>query len=644
MKTKVILILLVLCNTMLFAQVKVADNYFRDYAYIKASELYESAVKKGDSSEHVLTRLGDCYYNNSNSEKAAMWYGKAVNKYEKINPEFIYKYIQSLRSLGEYENANTWITKFKELQTSDKRAEDFEIMDLAKYKELSSTEGKYVKFSALGINTEFSEFGGYVHDGNFYYASTKVTGEGGSGKIYKWNEEPYLDIFSGTIEYGNEEVTIEDIKALSEEVNSEFHEATVAITNDGATMYFTRDNINNRKKISYDDEGTSYLKIYKATKSGEKWGNIVELPFNDKVYSTGHPALSADNKTLYFVSDREGGLGSTDIYSVEIKGSGAYGTPENLGEKINTPGREMFPYVAKDSTFYFSSDGHISLGLLDIFKSNMIQVTDKDSITEPQNLGAPFNSRFDDFAFFIDSDKDRGFLSSNREEGSGSDDIYQFGSYQCKQVIKGVVRDQITLLPIPEAKVKLLDETGKELEEIMSDENGAYEFEVECEKKYTVIGSKLDYREDIQEVQTTDVPEEEQVQDLLLTPFIVNNEIVINPIFFDYDKSNIRPDAAYELENIVTVMKNHPKMHIKIEAHTDSRGKDEYNMKLSDRRAKSTRDYIISRGITSDRIESAIGYGESQLVNRCDNAHRKICSEEEHQENRRSKFIITNEY
>ncbi|WP_055443121.1 OmpA family protein [Lacinutrix himadriensis] len=644
MKTKVILILLVLCNTMLFAQVKVADNYFRDYAYIKASELYESAVKKGDSSEHVLTRLGDCYYNNSNSEKAAMWYGKAVNKYEKINPEFIYKYIQSLRSLGEYENANTWITKFKELQTSDKRAEDFEIMDLAKYKELSSTEGKYVKFSALGINTEFSEFGGYVHDGSFYYASTKVTGEGGSGKIYKWNEEPYLDIFSGTIEYGEEEVTIEDIKALSEDVNSEFHEATVAITNDGKTMYFTRDNINHRKKISYDDEGTSYLKIYKATKSGEKWGNIVELPFNDKVYSTGHPALSADNKTLYFVSDREGGLGSTDIYSVEIKGSGAYGTPENLGAKINTPGREMFPYVAKDSTFYFSSDGHISLGLLDIFKSNMIKVTDKDSITDPQNLGAPFNSRFDDFAFFIDSDKDRGFLSSNREEGSGSDDIYQFGSYQCKQVIKGVVRDKTTLLPIPEAKVKLLDETGKELEEIISDENGEYEFEVECEKKYTVIGSKLDYRDDIQEVETTDVPEEEQVQDLLLTPFIVNNEIVINPIFFDYDKSNIRPDAAYELENIVTVMKNHPKMHIKVESHTDSRGKDEYNMKLSDKRAKSTRDYIISRGITSDRIDSAIGFGESQLVNRCDNAHRKICSEEEHQENRRSKFIITNEY
>ncbi|MDO6597556.1 OmpA family protein [Oceanihabitans sp. 2_MG-2023] len=642
MKTKVILILLVLCNTMLFAQVKVADNFFRDYAYIKASELYEAAVKKGDSSEHVLTRIGDCYYNNSNSEKAAMWYGKAVNKYKNINPEFIYKYIQSLRSLGKYEDANTWITKFKELQTSDKRAEDFEIMDLAKYQELSSTEGKYVEFSPLAINTEYSEFGGYLHEDTFYYASTKVSGEGGSGKIYKWNEEPYLDIFSGTINNEKEDASIEDIKALTNEINSEFHEATVAITNDGKTMYFTRDNINNRKKISYDDEGTSYLKIYKATKSGDSWSNVVALPINDKIYSTGHPALSADNKILYFVSDREGGYGGTDIYSVEIRGDNGYGKPENLGEKINTPGREMFPYVAKDSTFYFSSDGHISLGLLDIFKSNLIKAKVKDSIKEPENMGAPFNSRFDDFAFFIDSDKETGFLSSNREEGSGSDDIYQFGSFQCKQVIKGVVRDEITSLPIPEAKVKLLDETGKELEEIISDENGAYEFEVDCEKKYTLIGSKLDYREDIQEVETTDVPEEEQVQDLLLTPFIVNNEIVINPIFFDYDKSNIRPDAAYELENIVTVMKNHPKMHIKIEAHTDSRGRDAYNEKLSDKRAKSTRDYIISRGITSNRIDSAIGYGEYQLLNECANGVK--CSEEKHQENRRSKFIITNEY
>ncbi len=640
MKTKVILIILIaFCNSILFSQEKVADKYFRDFAYIKAAQFYENAVKKGNDSEHVLTRLGDCYYNNSDSEKAALWYGKAVEKYKNINPEYIYKYIQTLRSIGQYEDANQWMVKFKELQGSDKHVEDFEIMNLAKYEELSSTEGVYVDFKPLDNNSEYSEFGGYVHNGKYYFASTKISEEAKKAKLYRWNEEPFLDIYEADISEDGV-VDIENAKSISNKINTEFHEATVAITNNGQTIYFTRDNLNKRDKISYDSEGTSHLKIYKAVRNeaGRAWVDVQELPFNDKVYSTGHPALSVDNKTLYFVSDREGGLGQTDIYSVEIKSDGSYGEPKNMGEKINSPGREMFPFVAKDSTFYFSSDGHINLGLLDVFKSDII----KDQEAQPKNLGAPFNSRFDDFAFFIDSEKETGFLSSNREDGSGSDDIYQFSAFECQQAITGIVKDKISLFPLANATVKLIDEAGKVLEEVNSNELGEFNFTVECEKKYTLIGSKEDYRDDIKEVQTTISADFIHKQDLELTPFIINNEIVINPIFFDYDKSRIREDAAYELENIVTIMKNHPKMIIKIEAHTDSRGRDAYNEKLSDRRAKSTRDYIFSRGIEKHRIESAIGYGEKQLLNECTNGVK--CSEEKHQENRRSKFIITNNY
>jgi outer membrane protein OmpA-like peptidoglycan-associated protein/tetratricopeptide (TPR) repeat protein len=640
MKTKVILILIIaLSNSLLFSQEKVADKYFRDYAYIKAAQLYENAVKKGNDSEHVLTRLGDCYYNNSNSEKAALWYGKAVEKYKDINPEYIYKYVQTLRSTGDYQKANQWMVTFKELQGSDKHVEDFEIMNLDKYEELSSTEGVYVDFTPLDNNTEYSEFGGYVHDGKYYFASTKIAEDAKKSKLYKWNEEPYLDIYVADISEDGV-VDISNAKSISNEINTEFHEATVAITNNGQTIYFTRDNLNKRNKLSYDGEGTSHLKLYSAVRneSGRNWVDVTELPFNDKVYSSGHPALSVDNKTLYFVSDREGGLGQTDIYSVEIKSDSTYGEPVNLGDKINSPGREMFPFVAKDSTFYFSSDGHINLGLLDVFKSDII----KDKEASPENLGAPFNSRFDDFAFFIDPEKETGFLSSNRGDGSGSDDIYRFSAYDCKQVIKGIVKDKISLLPLSEATVKLIDETGKVLEQVTSNEVGEYTFNVDCEKKFKLIGSKADYRDDIKEVTTTKVAGQEQVQDLTLTPFIINNEIVINPIFFDFDKSKIRDDAAYELENIVTIMDNHPKMIIKIEAHTDSRGRDAYNEKLSDRRAKSTRDYIISRGIAAERIESAIGYGEKQLLNECSNGVK--CSEAKHQENRRSKFIITNKY
>ena len=638
MKTKVILILIIaLSNSLLFSQEKVADKYFRDYAYIKAAQLYENAVKKGNDSEHVLTRLGDCYYNNSNSEKAALWYGKAVEKYKDINPEYIYKYVQTLRSTGDYKTANQWMVTFKELQGSDKYVDDFEIMKLDKYEELSSTQGIYVDFTPLENNTEYSEFGGYVHDGKYYFASTKIAKDAKKTKVYKWNEQPYLNIYVADISEDGV-ADISNAKSISNEINTDFHEATVAITNNGQTIYFTRDNLNKRNKLSYDGEGTSHLKIYSAVRneSGKDWVDVTELPFNDKLYSSGHPALSVDNKTLYFVSDREGGLGQTDIYSVEIKSDNTYGEPVNLGDKINSPGREMFPFVAKDSTFYFSSDGHINLGLLDVFKSNII----KDKQAAPENLGAPFNSRFDDFAFFIDSEKETGFISSNRAQGSGSDDIYKFEVYQCQQIIKGVVKEKVSLIPISLASVKLLDEKGKVIQEITSNELGEFKFDVDCEKKYTIVGSKVDFRDDIKQVSTSNVTGKEQIQDLILTPLIIENEIVINPIFFDFDKSKIRDDAAYELENIVTIMNNHPKMIIKIEAHTDSRGRDKYNEKLSDRRAKSTRDYIISRGIDPERLESAIGYGEKQLVNECANGVK--CSEDKHQENRRSKFIIIN--
>ena len=638
MKTKVILILIIaLSNSLLFSQEKIADKYFRDYAYIKAAQFYENAVKKGNDSEHVLTRLGDCYYNNSNSEKAVLWYGKAVEKYKDINPEYIYKYIQTLRSTGDYKTANQWMVTFKELQGSDKYVDDFEIMKLDKYEELSSTQGIYVDFTPLENNTEYSEFGGYVHDGKYYFASTKIAKDAKKTKVYKWNEQPYLNIYVADISEDGV-ADISNAKSISNQINTEFHEATVAITNNGQTIYFTRDNLNKRNKLSYDGEGTSHLKIYSAVRneSGKDWVDVTELPFNDKLYSSGHPALSVDNKTLYFVSDREGGLGQTDIYSVEIKSDNTYGEPVNLGDKINSPGREMFPFVAKDSTFYFSSDGHINLGLLDVFKSNII----KDKQAAPENLGAPFNSRFDDFAFFIDSEKETGFISSNRAQGSGSDDIYKFEVYQCQQIIKRVVKEKVSLIPISLASVKLLDEKGKVIQEITSNELGEFKFDVDCEKKYTIVGSKVDFRDDIKQVSTSNVTGKEQIQDLILTPLIIENEIVINPIFFDFDKSKIRDDAAYELENIVTIMNNHPKMIIKIEAHTDSRGRDKYNEKLSDRRAKSTRDYIISRGIDPERLESAIGYGEKQLVNECANGVK--CSEDKHQENRRSKFIIIN--
>ncbi|MFC5195789.1 OmpA family protein [Bizionia hallyeonensis] len=633
MKTKIIFTFIALSSTFLFSQKRVADIFFENYSYVKAAELYEETVRKGDSSEHVLTRLGDCYYNNSDTESAAIWYKLALNKYKKVNPEYIYKYIQTQRSLSNYEEADTWLAKFKDIQNDDRRADDLDGSNIALYESLESLKGVEVKVKNLDINSKYSDFGAFVYNNNMYFASARNT----ENDIYKWNNEPYLDIYSAEVSQG--ENNIDSISNPTSVIikgkdRNDVHEASVAITNDGNTMYFTRDNVNKKNKPIYDKKGTSHLKIYKATKAEDgSWDNVIELPFNDDIYSTGHPTLSPDNKTLYFVSDREGGLGQTDIYQVAIRGD-SYDAPVNLGKKVNTEGREMFPFVAKDSTLYFSSDGYLNLGLLDIFKTNIL----KDAEAEVENMGAPYNSGFDDFAYFVDSDTQKGYFSSNRADGKGGDDIYGFVAQPCKQIITGTVRDSKLLTPIAMATVQLIDETGKIVSEVTSDENGLYQIEADCSQKYKVLGMKADYKDDLKDVETTDVTGEEHVVDLNLIPLINDNEIVINPIFFDFDKWGIRADAAYELENIVSVMRAHPNMVIKIESHTDSRGGDNYNLKLSDRRAKSTQEYLYSRGITTDRIESAIGYGETRLINECSNGVK--CSAKKHQENRRSKFII----
>lgn len=628
------------------AQTKVADNFFRDYAYEKAAELYKEALKKEDSTEHILTRIGDSYFNTSRVEKAEFWYKKAIDKYPKINSEYIYKYVQTLRSQKKYDLANDYLRTFNESNKRDKRIKDIDNFNIENYNQLTNTEKVYVDIQNLPLNTAYSDFGGYEHNNTLYLYSTWVKDSITNKKeLYEWNNEPFLNIFQSEIKVENKEKSFGEPVKLNSSVNTkDDHEGLVTITNDGQTIYFTRNNVNKKEKRRYSKEGTSNLKIYKASKSDDSWDNIVELPFNNDAYSCGAPALSPDNKTLYFVSDMEGGFGQTDLYKVNIKSDGTYGTPVNLGADINTEGNEKFPFVAKDSTLYFSSDGNLNLGLLDIFESNILKIKENDSTqVYIKNLGAPYNSPFDDFCYYIDSETQTGYFSSNREGGKGGDDIYSFGKYDCKQLVSGVMYDELTKEPLNKVMVSLLDINGKVIETFFTKEDGKYEFkEIGCDKTYTILGERVVYKSDMKDFVTSPKNEDKPTIDLYLKPLIIDNEIVINPIYFDYDKSNIRPDAAYELENIVAVMREHPKMIIKVESHTDSRGRDKYNLKLSDRRAKSTRDYLFSRGIATDRIQSAIGYGESQILNECKNGVK--CTDKKHEENRRSKFIITNQY
>ncbi|MGS2739878.1 OmpA family protein [Sinomicrobium sp. M5D2P17] len=627
---KKLLLLLLLGITWSYGQQRtVADRYFEKLAYVKSADLYAALVKKGDSSMHVLSRLGDSYYYNTNMKEAEKWYDILLSKYgEEVKPDYLFRYAQSLKGNEKYDEAMKWMKA-----SAERGGSDPEMLRLLEegdyYTRLTNPKARlFGNVHNLAMNTEYSDFGCFIFGNRFYFASTRPSK--GRTKIYDWNKQPFLNIYAGN-RIGNE---VDEIYKLEGEINTQYHEATMVITNDGKTMYFTRDNSDNGRRSEKDEEGTVHLQLYKAIQDEEgKWGSITELPFNNVSYSVGHPALSPDEKKLYFVSDMPGGYGVTDIYVVDIQDDGSYSEPQNLGNTINTRGREMFPFVDKDGVLYFSSNGHPGLGGLDIQKSE----PQSGGFGKVENPGVPINSALDDFAFMMNEDNTEGYLSSNRLGGKGDDDIYHFTARECMVTIRGTITDSRTEEPLVEASVRLIEPGGGVVAKVLTDVDGMYRLKGDClDGVYTVVAEQEDYRSGQKEVNVKG--KEEVKADIALTPLIIADEIVINPIYFDYDKWDIRPDAEYELEHIVSVMNAHPEMVIKIESHTDSRGNDTYNEKLSDNRAKATRDYIYSRGVAKGRIESAIGYGEKRLLNNC--ANGVDCTEEEHQMNRRSSFII----
>ncbi len=638
MSKKILYLFLFISITCWGQRKSTADKYFKEYAYKKSAKLYESLFKKGDDSYSVLSRLGDSYYNNSDFVQAEKWYKELMKRYERIiSPEYIFKYAQALKSNGKIKESDKWLLKLNKLKEQDSRAKALK-QNTNYFIEYTNREKLYVNINNLSINTKYSDFGGFIFNNDFYFASTKPNGANDK-KLYSWNNQPHLSIYKGQESF-NKRAKILDVYASNrvQSLDSEYHESNAVITSNGKTMYFTRTS-SDGKKLKGGENKVANLKIYKAEKVGDVWGNITELPFNNNDYSIGHPALSLDEKTLYFISDMPNGFGLTDIYKVNLLEEGKYSEPENLGRNINTEGREMFPFVGNDNTLYFASDGHLGLGALDVFESKI----EEGKYTKSLNLGAPINGPYDDFAFVINKKRNNGFFSSNREGGKGDDDIYSFLIYNCKEAISGLVTETKTERPIKNAVVRLINSKGEVVAERKTEEDGTYSFrEIECEKKFTVVASKDDYKSEEKITQTLDVNKESITTNLQLESLIVEDQIVINPIYFDFDKYDIREDATYELEHVVSVMKNHPEMIIKIESHTDSRGELSYNKWLSEKRAKATKYYIISRGISSDRIQSAKGLGEEQLLNDCDTKKGFKCKEEAHQINRRSYFYILN--
>ena len=632
-------------TSLLFAQpekeLEKANEMYKNFSYVDAIKIYERIAQKGFVNQEMLESLGNAYYYNAEYKKALPWYEQLFQegKY-KVKPEYYYRYAQTLKSVGDYTEADKMMAKFVQLtNANDTRAALFE--ENKDYQTVIKNNSGRFQLNNASVNTENSEYGTAFYGDKIVFAGATDARKAKRG-VSQWTGESFYDLYEA--EHFDQKLS--NRKPFSSTINTQFNESTPVFTKDGNTVYFTRNNYVNRK-LGTDIENTILLKILRATKDKNgNWGNIVEVPFNSDQYNVAHPALSSDEKYLYFASDMPGTFGSSDIFRVEILGDNQYGTPENLGNIINTAGRESFPYISKENVLYYSSDGIPGLGGLDIFAAKF---NADCSTSKPVNIGMPGNSADDDFCFVFDSDSKVGFLTSNRPGGKGKDDIYSFHEdkpllFSCQKNIKGIVKDAKTKAIIANAKVILSDKVMKEVGKDQSKTDGTFTFEkVNCnDSHYYLRGEKEKY--ETAEVNVT-VGKDEVVYEILLNPREVAIKkgmdlakvFEIKEIKFDYNKANIRPDAAVELTKIVEVMREYPKMKIDIRSHTDSRGADSYNLKLSDRRAKATLEWIVKQGIDRKRLK-AKGYGETRLVNGCSNG--VPCTEEEHQENRRSEFIV----
>lgn len=636
----------IVCSSTAFTQngkLQSAKSNYEDFAYVKTSEVLLEVANKGYKSVDLFQKLANSFYFQNKMEEATKWYGELMAMNEVIDPEYYFRYALALKGTKDYEGSDKWMKKFNELKPNDLRGKAF--LSKVDYKstieELSRDDVEIVN---LEFNTEFSDFGTTEYENGIVFASAR-----GGGRKYKWNEEPFLDLYA--VERSQDGV-FGEVKDIAGKVNTKYHESSAAFSPNGKYMFFTRNNYN-KLRYKEDDTGVNRLQLYRATLGEDgTWNNVHKIHFNSVDYSVAHPTLNVTGTKLYFASDMPGSLGQSDIFVVDVNDDGTLGTPQNLGSSINTEAQESFPFINTNGDLYYSSTGFPGLGGMDVFKSEGIDQKIKTGSNRSfpiENVGKPVNSEGDDFGYYENLVTKRVYFSSNREGGKGSDDIYTFEIVDCKQLVTGTILDKNTNQPIPNATAILFDGEGNEIERKTVTEDAVFEFDLACKTEYLVRGEKAKYTSD--EKRFT-MPSKQQELELQLLLEIDEQQIEpcddlakvldIPIIYFDFDKSNIRYDAEIELQKVLAVLIKYPTMHIDIRSHTDCRGTASYNEKLSERRAQSTRQYLVGKGVSSERL-TAKGYGETRLVNDCgcDTSNSHNCSEEEHQLNRRSEFIIT---
>ena len=723
---KIIICFIALFPLVFLSQVNVkkVSKIYAEFDYSKVVEMMNSS--QSDEAD-VLRKLADSYRMTGDYLNAENCYERIMNSENKTG-EDIYMYAQILKMNSNYDEAMRQMDIFSTQRPNDSRV-DLYFENKKYYTELLKDKAQFTILNVKG-NSAQQDFGVVYFKNKLVLASSRqpldyIT------RIWNGNKLPFLDMYTAKINAKGELKGFSKIKNL----NKKYHEGPASFNKKGNTIVFTADNYHGKSK-----EGVRKLRLYeaKAEKGGE-WGDKEAFKFNSDEYSCGHPALTPDGNTLYFASDMPGGIGGVDIYKTTRDEKGHWTRPVNLGEEINTEGNEMFPFIHESGIFFYASDGRPGLGGLDIFVAQILN----DNISKVINAGFPVNGPKDDFSMILDADKKKGFFSSNREGGKGSDDIYSYDllkPFNFGKIIKGIVKDDHGT-PVFEAALYLMDKQGKVLRKVCTAKDGSYLFFAEEGKLYKVLAKK-DLHFDTKKILNTNVAEATIPLDLVLEKdpgfsifaLITNNKTkqplegvqlkltdekgkIVNAtthangefkeslpdkklgdtlkftfeiskagyvsktvnirwplkkpgqqniheklevslskveiggdlakmtalgnIYFDVGKGDIRPDAALELDKIVRIMNENPNMTVELGSHTDCRSSKIYNLKLSEKRAKSSVDYIIKRISNPKRITGK-GYGESKLLNNCacEGKIETHCSEEEHQKNRRTEFII----
>lgn len=623
MKNKKILFFFLVCCQLLLAQkptIKKANQLFANKAYVEAAKMYE--VFKGKQQKEVLQNLGDCYYYNAQMQFAADNYGNLFFKYkDSIQPECYFRYAHALKGIEDYERGDKIMGEYLKYS-----------VDTKKFKEhLNNIVPHKYKVNQMTKSSVTGDFGISFFGEKVVFASLRNA----QSPLYKWNEKPYLDLYEATV---SKDGILENIKPFSEQINTKTHESNAVFTKDGKTMYFSR---TNDKQVQVGEEKFASVKLYRAEWVNNEWTNIYELPFSSDQFSTQHPALSPDEKILYFSSDRPESLGSFDIFYVDILEDGGYSEPQNLGDNINTNHREQFPFLTEEGTLYFASDGLQGLGGLDIFMARVYN----NVFGKPINLGETINTGMDDFAYVLKPGEELGYFASNRK---GTDNLYSFirEENERKFIVEGEVRDKITKDLLPGTSVTLYDMDNKLIGQLIVGENADYAFNTEPNTKYRIVADRDFYTSKEEIFETKDdgrvrftieleIESYDDAEEIIVTKEDGLVYIQLENIYFDLNKWDIKEEAARTLDVLVAIMKKYPRMEIELGAHTDSRASDAYNLRLSHDRAGAALEYLVANGISRNRMRSK-GYGERVPLIKCgDN-----CSEVEHSINRRCEFII----